>query len=119
MATDTMVQIKNRNGCCPECGLKDHADAVDRAGNVETGALLAALGDPIRIGITSLLSQHDRLCVCEIVDAFPLGQPTISHHLRVLREAGLVDGERRGQWVYYGLNRHVLKQATQALLRLL
>jgi ArsR family transcriptional regulator len=106
-------------GSCPQCGLKAHADAIDHRAVEATGRLLAALGDPVRLGIIELLSQHERLCVCDIAEAFPIGQPTVSHHLRLLREAGLVDVERRGHWAYYGLKREALKRVTQGLVRLL
>ena len=108
-----------RTGPCPQCGMKVHADAIDHKAVETTGQLLAALGDPVRLGIIELLSQHDRLCVCDIAEAFPIGQPTVSHHLRLLREAGLVDVERRGHWAYYGLKREALKRVTQGLVRLL
>ena len=61
-----------------------------------------ALGDPVRLRLLSLItSASDEVCVCELTGAFELTGPTISHHLKVLREAGLVDCERRGTWVYY------------------
>lgn len=65
--------------------------------------VMRALADPTRLGILALLMQSDTLCVCHLVAAFPLGQPTISHHLRLLRQAGLVDCWRRGTWCYYHL----------------
>jgi ArsR family transcriptional regulator len=105
--------------CCPQCGCASHADAVDHEAVQAAGTLLSALGDPIRLGIVHLLASHDRLCVCEIVEAFPVEQPTISHHLKLLREAGLVDAMRRGQWTYYGLRRDVLKRAARDLVDLL
>src|SRR6478672_2768475 len=78
--------------------------------------LLAAMADPTRLGIVSMLAGLDEpLCVCEITTQFDLGQPTISHHLRVLREAGLVDCEKRGLWVYYALNRAALRQVSEYL----
>jgi ArsR family transcriptional regulator len=81
--------------------------------------ILTALAEPTRLAIISLLSTQDEpLCVCEIVTQFDLGQPTISHHLRVLREARLVDCEKRGLWVYYWLNRDVLSQVTSYLTTL-
>lgn len=69
-------------------------------------ALFKALGDETRLGIVaSLLARGDSLCACEIeAEVKELSQPTISHHLRLLREAGLVLSERRGTWVYYTLN---------------
>jgi ArsR family transcriptional regulator len=105
--------------CCPQCGATSHAEAIDRAAVDAGGALLAALGDPTRLGIVQLLSTHDRLCVCVIAEAFPVGQPTVSHHLRVLREADLVDVVRQGHWAYYGLRRDVLKRAVAQLVGLL
>ena len=65
--------------------------------------LLKALADPVRLRLLSLVASHadGEACVCDLNDAFELSQPTISHHLKVLREAGLVDCERRGTWVYY------------------
>jgi ArsR family transcriptional regulator, arsenate/arsenite/antimonite-responsive transcriptional repressor len=64
-----------------------------------------ALGDPVRLRLVSLIGAHQggEVCVCELATAFDLTQPTISHHLKVLREAGIVDCERRGTWVYYRL----------------
>jgi ArsR family transcriptional regulator len=64
-------------------------------------ALLKALADPIRLRLMSVIAANDETCVCEMTGEFDVSQPTISHHLRVLREAGWVDSERRGTWVYY------------------
>ncbi len=85
-------------GCCLVPDLLDQfGDAVQ---------VFQALGDKTRVRIVSLLAlQSVPLCVCHIETAFSLSQPTISHHLKVLREAGLVKAERRGVWMYYGLNR--------------
>jgi ArsR family transcriptional regulator len=62
-----------------------------------------ALGDPVRLRLLSLIAARagGEVCVCDLTEAFDVSGPTISHHLRVLREAGLVEGERRGTWVYY------------------
>jgi ArsR family transcriptional regulator len=63
---------------------------------------LKALADPTRLRMLNLLAeQSEALCVCEITNQFTLHQPTISHHLRILREAGLIRGEKRGTWSYY------------------
>lgn len=105
--------------CCPQCGAASHAGTIDLAAADAGGVLLGALGDPIRLGIVQLLSRHDRLCVCDIAEAFPVEQPTISHHLRVLREAELVDVVRQGHWAYYGLRRDALKRAVAQLVGLL
>lgn len=65
--------------------------------------LLKALADPVRLRMLSLISAHDggEACACDLQPAFDLSQPTISHHLKVLHEAGLVDREKRGVWVHY------------------
>ena len=62
-----------------------------------------ALADPARIGIVNRLAGAGEVCVCAFVDELGLAQPTVSHHLRILRDAGLVDVERRGTWAYYRL----------------
>jgi len=63
---------------------------------------LKALGDPTRLGIMDLLAQQEQpLCVCDITPRFPQNQPTISHHLRLLREAGLIETEKQGIWSYF------------------
>jgi ArsR family transcriptional regulator len=64
-----------------------------------------ALADPVRLRLVSLIGAHQggEVCVCDLTAAFDLTQPTISHHLRVLREAGIIDSERRGTWVHYWL----------------
>jgi ArsR family transcriptional regulator len=65
--------------------------------------LLKALADPVRLRLMSLVASHEggEACVCDLTEAFELSQPTISHHLKVLHESGLVDREKRGVWVYY------------------
>lgn len=74
------------------------AEAADRI-----APLLKALADPVRLRLLSLVASHSdgEACVCDLGDAFDLSQPTISHHLKVLHEAGLLDREKRGVWVYY------------------
>jgi ArsR family transcriptional regulator, arsenate/arsenite/antimonite-responsive transcriptional repressor len=75
-------------------------------------ALVAkALGDPIRLQLVDVLRRHaGKACVCELVPLFDLSQPTVSHHLKVLREAGLVGSERRGLWAYYYVNPDALEE---------
>src|SRR5687768_9535772 len=73
---------------------------------------LQLIAHPIRLQILALLSQcADQLCVCDIEDSLPVKQPTVSHHLRLLREAGLIEGEKRGLYVHYVVN----QEAAQAL----
>ena len=65
--------------------------------------MFKALGDPVRLQMASMIAAAPEVCVCEITPAFDLSSATISHHLKTLREAGLIDGERRGTFVYYRL----------------
>lgn len=67
----------------------------------QLAARFRALSDPTRVAIVNRLAQAAETCVCDLTAAFELSQPTISHHLKVLREAGLVESSRRGTWVYY------------------
>jgi ArsR family transcriptional regulator len=69
----------------------------------QVAPMLKALADPVRLRLMSLIASHagGEACVCDLTDAFDLSQPTISHHLKVLHESGLVDREKRGVWVYY------------------
>jgi len=84
--------------CCgPDVRPLDPEAAEDLAG------VFKALGDPTRVAIVNRLASGEKCCVCDLTGVFDLSQPTISHHLRVLREAGLVDAERRGTFAYYWL----------------
>jgi ArsR family transcriptional regulator len=100
-------------GCCPpltrEPFTADQAEVLSRR--------FKALGDPVRLRLLSLIASHEggEACVCELTVAFSLSGPTISHHLRVLREAGLIDGERRGTWIYYRVLPEALRTLSHAL----
>jgi ArsR family transcriptional regulator len=72
-----------------------------------------ALGDPIRMQLVDVLRKHaGKVCVCELVPLFDLSQPTVSHHLKVLRDAGIVGSERRGLWAFYYVQPEALKELT-------
>src|SRR3954454_21435666 len=79
--------------------------------------LLKAMADPGRLRLLSLVASHGdgEACVCDLNDAFDLSQPTISHHLKVLHEAGLLDREKRGVWVYYRVNSAALSDLAALL----
>ncbi len=79
------------------------APPLPREEALELAERFKALADPTRVAIVNRLAGADEVCVCELVADFELSQPTISHHLRLLRDAGLVDAERRGTWAYYRL----------------
>ena len=78
-------------------------EPLDRAASEQLAARFKALSDPTRVAIVNSLSAADEVCVCNLTATFDLSQPTISHHLRILREAGLVESTRRGTWSYYRL----------------
>jgi ArsR family transcriptional regulator, arsenate/arsenite/antimonite-responsive transcriptional repressor len=85
--------------CCPP--LSSQPLTMEQAGQV--APLLKALADPVRLRLMSLIASHagGEACVCDLSGTFDLSQPTISHHLKVLHDAGLLDREKRGVWVYY------------------
>ena len=94
--------------------------AVDGADRSAAATLYKALGDPHRLTMLATLANvSDEVCVCDFTSALPLNQPTVSHHLKVLREAGLIVSERRGTWVYYRLAPDALERVdsmTRSLL---
>ncbi len=99
-------------GCCPPLAA---APLTQRAA-ADLAPMFKALGDPVRLRLLSLIaSTGSEACVCDLNDAFDLSQPTISHHLKVLREAGLVTSERRGTWVYYRLHPEALTRLAAVL----
>ena len=85
--------------CCPPLA----AEPLSQAQAEQVAPLLKALADPVRLRLMSLVASHPggEACVCDLNDAFDLTQPTISHHLKVLHDAGLLDRDKRGVWVYY------------------
>lgn len=76
---------------------------LDESRAVDLAKAFKALGDPVRLRLLSMIASRrgDEVCVCELTPAFDVSQPTISHHLKLLRQAGLVDCRRQGTWVYY------------------
>ena len=87
-------------------------EPIDEEQAERLSRVLRALADPVRLRLVSLIGAHTggEACVCELVERFDLSQPTISHHLKLLREAGLITSERRGTWVYYRALPEVLEQ---------
>ena len=81
----------------------------------ELAGRFKALADPTRVAIVNRLAAADEVCVCDFTAAFELSQPTISHHLRILREAGLVESSRRGTWAYYRLVPEAIESLRGAL----
>lgn len=93
------------------------APVLDPAAAAALAAGFKALADPTRVAIVNRLAAAaaGEVCVCDLTDAFDLGQPTISHHLKVLREAGLVAAARRGKWAYYRIEPDALARLGAAL----
>lgn len=84
--------------CCEPVVYPD----VERQQAERMAVLAKAIADPVRLQLVDVLRKHaGKVCVCELVPLFDLSQPTVSHHLKVLRDAGIVDSERQGLWVYY------------------
>ena len=93
--------------CCEPVVYPD----IERAQAERMGTIAKALGDPIRMQLVDVLRKHaGKVCVCELVPLFDLSQPTVSHHLKVLREAGIVGSERQGLWAYYYVNPDSLEE---------
>jgi ArsR family transcriptional regulator, arsenate/arsenite/antimonite-responsive transcriptional repressor len=95
----TVLTPAGTAACCPPLS----AQPLSQAQAEQIAPLLKALADPVRLRLMSLVASHGggEACVCDLNGAFDLTQPTISHHLKVLHEAGLLDREKRGVWVYY------------------
>jgi ArsR family transcriptional regulator len=110
MATETIPLVTVDN-CCPVAELQPESTEHLQ----HSAAIFKALSDPTRLRILRAISQVNELCECNIVPTFELSQPTISYHLKVLREAGLVRSERRGQWVYHRVNQKALLGAVRDL----
>jgi len=95
--------------CCEPVVYPD----IQRAQAERMATVSKALGDPIRMQLVDVLRKHaGKVCVCELVPLFDLSQPTVSHHLKVLREAGIVGSERRGLWAYYYVNPEALEEVS-------
>src|SRR5919107_1185055 len=111
MAVDLELAPKHKRPagepCCEPVAYPD----VERLEAERMAQLAKALADPVRVQLVDVLRKHaGKVCVCELVPLFDLSQPTVSHHLKVLRDAGLVDSERRGLWAYYYVVPDALKE---------
>src|SRR6201984_1844448 len=111
MAIDLELTPKTKRAagapCCEPVVYPD----VEREQAQRVASIAKALGDPVRLQLVDLLRKHaGKVCVCELVPLFDLSQPTVSHHLKVLREAGIVGFERKGRWAYYFVIPDALKE---------
>jgi ArsR family transcriptional regulator len=108
-----LVDLTTMVGCCAP--LAREPLTADQA--VDLARVFKAMGDPVRLRLLSLIASHagGEACVCDLSDVFELTGPTISHHLKVLREAGLITGDRRGTWIYYRVQPDALRMASTVL----
>jgi ArsR family transcriptional regulator, arsenate/arsenite/antimonite-responsive transcriptional repressor len=102
------------DGLCCSPVLREPLSA-EQAGDL--ARVFKAIGEPVRLRLLSLIASHagGEACVCDLTGAFELSGPTISHHLKVLREAGVIEGERRGTWIYYRVKPETLSLVSDAL----
>ncbi|MGH9203969.1 MAG: ArsR/SmtB family transcription factor [Vicinamibacterales bacterium] len=109
-------EIQAQPATVPCCAIPDrHFHPEENDGSRETAAVFRALADETRLRILKAISYMGELCECNIVPVFGLSQPTVNYHLKVLREAGLVQSERRGQWVYHQVNQKAVLGAVRDL----
>ena len=108
----TLTPVETVACCSPLVQEPIPAEQADRI-----APLLKAIADPVRLRLLSLVASHadGEACVCDLNDAFDLSQPTISHHLKVLHDAGLLTRSKRGVWVYYRIDREALGALTTLL----
>jgi ArsR family transcriptional regulator len=104
MSVLPVLDLSATPACCPPLA----AEPLETRTASRLAPMFKALSDPIRLRLLSLIASTSEICVCDLTDAFDVTGATISHHLRVLREAGMVDSERRGTWVYYRVHKQAL-----------
>ena len=103
---DLVAAVETPVACCAPLG----APALDEDEALATAELFKALGDPARVRIVNLLAtSREPVCACEMYEPLGLAQPTVSHHLKKLTEAGLLEREQRGKWAYFSLNRDAVE----------
>jgi len=100
-----VTPVAGPSAVAAECSIPLVREPMGEGAAAGLAHVFKALGDPVRLRLVSLIGAHQggEVCVCDLTTAFNLAQPTISHHLKVLREAGIITSERRGTWVYYRL----------------
>lgn len=116
MSTELILAPKQKRpageACCEPVVYPD----VERAHAERMAKIAKALGDPIRLTLVDVLRKHaGKVCVCELVPLFDVSQSTLSHHLKKLRDAGIVDSERKGLWAYYYVNPEELEELSKWL----
>jgi ArsR family transcriptional regulator len=116
MTVDLELAPKRKRPVGEPCCVPVVYPDVERQQAESMATIAKALGDPIRLQLVDVLRKHaGKVCVCELTPLFDVGQPTVSHHLKVLREAGIVDSERQGLWAYYYVKPEALKELSSWL----
>src|SRR4051794_35691307 len=116
MAIDLKLAPKQKRAAGEPCCEPVVYPNVERANAERLAKVAKAFGDPIRLQLVDVLRRHaGKVCVCELTPLFDVGQPTVSHHLKVLRDAGIVASERQGLWAYYYVLPEALEEFTQWL----
>ncbi|MEB3369753.1 ArsR/SmtB family transcription factor [Saccharopolyspora mangrovi] len=111
---DVLIVSRDEAEPCASAVMREPL-TVDQAADL--AKVFKAIGEPVRLRLLSLIASHagGEACVCDLTDAFELSGPTISHHLKVLREAGVIEGDRRGTWIYYRVKPDTLRLLSESL----
>jgi ArsR family transcriptional regulator, arsenate/arsenite/antimonite-responsive transcriptional repressor len=111
---DVLIVLRDEAEPCASAVMREPL-TVDQAADL--AKVFKAIGEPVRLRLLSLIASHagGEACVCDLTDAFELSGPTISHHLKVLREAGVIEGDRRGTWIYYRVKPDTLRLLSESL----
>ncbi|GAB3683864.1 ArsR/SmtB family transcription factor [Saccharopolyspora tripterygii] len=111
---DVLITSRDEAEPCASTVMREPL-TVDQAADL--AKVFKAIGEPVRLRLVSLIASHagGEACVCDLTDTFDLSGPTISHHLKVLREAGIIEGDRRGTWIYYRVNPDTLRLLSETL----
>lgn len=116
MSVDLIVEPRRKRPAGEPCCAPVATPQVDRAAAERLAAVAKALSDPVRLQIVDVLRRHaGEVCVCELQPLFDISQPTLSHHLKKLRDAGLVGVERKGLWAFYYVNPDILEDLSSWL----
>jgi ArsR family transcriptional regulator len=112
----TVLPARPQSGTAAACCTTPDGQALDADRAESLAPMFKAMGDPVRLRLLSMIAAGGaETCVCDLTDAFEVSGPTISYHLKTLRQAGLVDCERRGTWVYYWIRPEALREMSALL----
>jgi ArsR family transcriptional regulator len=111
IAVKKPVALVEVDGCCASVA----TSALSEPEANELAKAFAALSDPVRLRLLSMIASADEVCSCDLLEPLGRAQPTVSHHTKALAEAGLIAGEKRGRWVYWRADRDRLGQLSRSL----